>query len=111
VIVDRKKDQINTAGFKVWPREVEEVLYGHPAVRLVAVVGQPDSYRGEVVKACVVLMEEHRGRVSEAELVAFCKERLTGYKVPRIVEFKDELPVTTTGKMLRRVLRAEANQP
>ncbi len=105
VIVDRTKDQINTAGFKVWPREVEEVLYGHPAVRLVAVVGQPDAYRGEVVKACVVLKEEQRGRVSEADLVAFCKERLTGYKVPRVVEFKDELPITAAGKLLRRLLK------
>ena len=105
VIVDRTKDQINTAGFKVWPREVEEVLYGHPAVRLVAVVGQPDAYRGEVVKACVVLKEEHRGRVGEADLVAFCKERLTGYKVPRVVEFKDELPITAAGKLLRRLLK------
>jgi len=108
IIVDRKKDQINTAGFKVWPREVEEVLYAHPAVRLVAVVGQPDPYRGEVVKACVVLRAEHRGRVSEAEIVAFCKERLAGYKVPRVVEFRDELPVSATGKMLRRVLRHES---
>ena len=110
VIVDRKKDQINTAGFKVWPREVEEVIYAHPAVKIVAVIGAEDSYRGEVVKACVVLKEEQRGRVSEAEIVSFCKERLTGYKVPRIVEFRDELPVTATGKMLRRVLRANANQ-
>jgi len=110
IIVDRTKDQINTAGFKVWPREVEEVLYSHPAVRLVAVVGEPDAYRGEVVKACVVLKVEHRGRVSAAELTAFCKERLTGYKVPRILEFRDELPVSATGKMLRRVLRDEANQ-
>lgn len=108
VIVDRLKDQINTAGFKVWPREVEEVLYGHPAVRMVAVVGQPDSYRGEVVKACVVLKAEHRGRVAPAELLAFCKGRLTGYKVPRIVEFRDELPVSATGKMLRRALRDES---
>lgn len=106
-IVDRKKDQINTAGFKVWPREVEEVLYGHPAVRLVAVIGQPDEYRGEVVKACVVLKETHRGRVSEAELIAFCKTHLAGYKTPRIIEFRDELPVTPTGKMLRRALREE----
>jgi long-chain acyl-CoA synthetase len=108
VIVDRKKDQINTAGFKVWPREVEEVLYGHPAVRVVAVVGQPDAYRGEVVKAYVVLKEEHRGRVSDAELIAFCKAYLAGYKVPRIVEFRDELPVSATGKMLRRLLRDES---
>jgi long-chain acyl-CoA synthetase len=105
VIVDRKKDQINTAGFKVWPREVEEVIYSHAAVRLVAVVGQPDSYRGEVVKACVVLKEAQQGKVGEADIVAFCKERLAGYKVPRIVEFREELPVTATGKMLRRLLR------
>jgi long-chain acyl-CoA synthetase len=108
VIVDRKKDQINTAGFKVWPREVEEVLYGHPAVKLVAVVGQPDAYRGEVVKACVVLKEAERGRVSEAELAAFCRERLTGYKVPRLIEFRDHLPVTAAGKTLRRLLREES---
>lgn len=105
VIVDRLKDQINTAGFKVWPREVEEVLYGHPAVKQVAVVGQPDDYRGEVVRACVVLKEEHRDRVSEAELVAFCKERLAGYKVPRVVEFRDALPVNAAGKMVRHALR------
>jgi long-chain acyl-CoA synthetase len=104
-IVDRKKDQINTAGFKVWPREVEEVLYGHPAVKMVAVVGQPDSYRGEVVKACVVLKEEYRGRVGEADIVAFCKERLAGYKVPRVVEFRDELPTSGAGKILRRALK------
>ena len=110
VIVDRTKDQINTAGFKVWPREVEEVLYSHPAVRLAAVVGQPDAYRGEVVKACVVLKEEHRAQVTEVELLAFCKERLTGYKIPRVVEFRDELPVSATGKMLRRMLRDEANR-
>jgi len=107
VIVDRKKDQINTAGFKVWPREVEEVLYTHPGVRQVVVVGQPDAYRGEVVKACVVLKEEHRGRVSEAEIVAFCKQRLAGFKVPRIVEFHGELPVSAAGKLLRRALRGE----
>ncbi|MBI4607719.1 MAG: long-chain fatty acid--CoA ligase [Candidatus Rokubacteria bacterium] len=106
VIVDRKKDQINTAGFKVWPREVEEVLYGHPAVRMVAVIGQPDAYRGEVVKAFVVLKEAYRGRVDEGALVAFCKAQLTGYKVPRVVEFRDELPVSATGKTLRRALRA-----
>ncbi|MFQ5829813.1 MAG: long-chain fatty acid--CoA ligase [Candidatus Methylomirabilia bacterium] len=110
VIVDRKKDQINTAGFKVWPREVEEVLYGHPAVRLAAVVGQPDAYRGEVVKAYVVLKEEHRGRVSETQIMAFCKQCLTGYKVPRIVEFRDELPVSATGKTLRRLLRSQGQR-
>jgi long-chain acyl-CoA synthetase len=102
-IVDRKKDMINTAGFKVWPREVEEALYEHPAVKLAAVVGAADAYRGEIVKAYVVLKD--RGLVDEASLVAFCRERLTGYKVPRVVEFRDELPLTATGKMLRRELR------
>ncbi len=110
-IVDRKKDQINTAGFKVWPREVEEVIYAHPAVKLVAVIGVEDSYRGEVVKACVVLKEGRRGRVTEAELVAFCRERLTPYKVPRIVEFRDELPVNAAGKLLRRLLREAGKGP
>jgi long-chain acyl-CoA synthetase len=104
-IVDRKKDQINTAGFKVWPREVEEVLYAHPAVEMVAVVGVNDAYRGEAVKAFVVLKEEHRRRISEADLLSFCKERLTPYKAPRLVEFRAALPVSAAGKMLRRLLR------
>jgi long-chain acyl-CoA synthetase len=107
-IVDRKKDVINTAGFKVWPREVEETLYEHPTVKLAAVVGVADRYRGEVVTAYVVLKDGERP--SEADLVAFCKERLSGYKVPRRVEFRDELPLTATGKMLRRELRQPASR-
>ena len=105
-VVDRKKDMINTAGFKVWPREVEETVYAHPAVKHVVVVGVPDGYRGEVVKAFVVLKEGHPG-CSEAELVEFCRARLTTYKVPRTIELRAELPVTTTGKVLRRLLREE----
>lgn len=104
-IVDRKKDMINTAGFKVWPREVEETLYSHPAVKLAAVVGVPDDYRGEAVKAYVTLKDSHRGRVTEAELIEFCRTRLTAYKAPRTVDFRDELPVSGSGKMLRRLLR------
>ncbi|HET7341588.1 MAG TPA: long-chain fatty acid--CoA ligase [Methylomirabilota bacterium] len=107
-IVDRQKDQINTAGFKVWPREVEETLYAHPAVQMAAVIGVPDDYRGEAVKAFVVLRPEHRGRVAPAELVAFCRERLSGYKVPRAVELRDGLPISAAGKLLRRALRDEA---
>jgi long-chain acyl-CoA synthetase len=107
-VVDRLKDQINTTGFKVWPREVEEVMYAHPAVKMVAVIGVDDAYRGEVVKAFVVLKEEHRQRVSEAELLAFCRGRLMPYKVPRLVEFRDELPLSAAGKMLRRLLRGGA---
>jgi len=105
-IVDRMKDQINTAGFKVWPREVEEVIYAHPAVKMVAVIGVDDAYRGEAVKALVVLKEEQRCRISEAELLTFCQERLMPYKVPRLVEFRDELPLSAAGKMLRRLLRS-----
>jgi long-chain acyl-CoA synthetase len=106
-IVDRKKDLINTAGFKVWPREVEETLYAHPAVRLAVVVGVPDAYRGEAVKAYVVLEPHGRGRVGGGDLIDFCRARLTPYKVPRQVELRAELPVTATGKILRRALRGE----
>jgi long-chain acyl-CoA synthetase len=106
-IVDRLKDQINTAGFKVWPREVEEVLYAHPAVQLAAVVGVPDAYRGEVVKAYVVLKRAHRHGVDARALLDFCKARLTPYKVPRLLEFRDRLPITAAGKVLRRLLRQE----
>ena len=109
-IVDRRKDQINTAGFKVWPREVEETLYAHPAVRQAAVIGVPDDYRGEAVKAFVVLKDEHRGRCEPAELVAFCRARLSGYKVPRSLELRDGLPMSAAGKLLRRELRDESMQ-
>jgi len=103
-VVDRLKDMINTAGFKVWPREVEETLYAHPAVKMAAVVGVADDYRGEAVKAFVVL-KENCASVDAGELTAFCRQRLSGYKVPRLVELRDALPVTTTGKLLRRLLR------
>jgi long-chain acyl-CoA synthetase len=102
-IVDRKKDQINAGGYKVWPREVEDVLYEHEAVREAAVVGVPDQYRGETVKAFVSLRP---GRsTTEDELIAFCRERMAAYKYPRQVEILDEIPKTVTGKLLRRELR------
>jgi long-chain acyl-CoA synthetase len=104
-IVDRKKDMINTAGFKVWPSEVEEVLYAHDAVKLVVVVGVPDDYRGEEVQAFVVLKDEHRA--SAEELVAYCRARLSAYKVPRAVEFRTELPMSDSGRLLRRALRGQ----
>jgi long-chain acyl-CoA synthetase len=102
-IVDRKKDQINAGGYKVWPREVEDVLYEHEAVREAAVVGIPDEYRGESVKAFVSLRPGKT--VSEADLIAFTKERMAAYKYPRQIEFLDEIPKTVTGKLLRRELR------
>ena len=103
-IVDRKKDQINVGGYKVWPREVEDVLYEHEAVREAAVVGVADPYRGETVKAFVSLRAGQS--VTDAELIAFAKERMAAYKYPRQVEFLDEIPKTVTGKLLRRELRA-----
>ncbi|MBC8090755.1 MAG: AMP-binding protein [Pseudonocardia sp.] len=102
-IVDRKKDQINAGGYKVWPREVEDVLYEHEAVREAAVVGVPDEYRGESVKAFVSLRPGKT--VTEADLIAFAKERMAAYKYPRAIEFLDEIPKTVTGKLLRRELR------
>jgi long-chain acyl-CoA synthetase len=107
-IVDRKKDQINAGGYKIWPREVEDVLYEHEAVREAAVVGVPDPYRGETVKASVSLRP---GRTAEPEeLIAFTKERMAAYKYPRQIEILDELPKTVTGKLLRRELRAREQQ-
>ena len=102
-VVDRKKDMINAAGYKVWPREVEDVLYEHPAVREAAVVGVPDDYRGETVKAFVSLRPGQD--VAPEELIAFCKERMAAYKYPRFVDIVGELPKTVTGKILRRELR------
>ncbi|MFF3694877.1 class I adenylate-forming enzyme family protein [Streptomyces sp. NPDC002221] len=105
-VVDRMKDMINASGFKVWPREVEDVLYTHPAVREAAVVGIPDAYRGESVKAYVSLRPG--AEADPAELAAYCKERLAAYKYPREVEVLAELPKTTSGKILRRELRTQA---
>ncbi len=105
-IVDRKKDMINAAGYKVWPREVEDVLAEHAAVREAAVVGVPDEYRGETVKAYVSL--KPGTTVSVDELVEHCRQRMAAYKYPREIELIDELPKTVTGKILRRELRAQA---
>ncbi|MER5597431.1 AMP-binding protein [Streptomyces sp. NPDC002265] len=103
-VVDRKKDMINASGFKVWPREVEDVLYTHPAVREAAVVGVPDGYRGETVKAYISLRP---GADADADtLTAYCKDRLAAYKYPRQVEILPELPKTASGKILRRELRS-----
>jgi long-chain acyl-CoA synthetase len=104
-IVDRKKDLIIAGGFNVYPREVEEVLYEHPKVEEVSVVGVPDSYLGEVVKAFVVLRPGEEATTEEIR--SFAKERLAAYKVPRVVEFRDKLPKTLIGKVLRRALVEE----
>ncbi|NGN66641.1 long-chain fatty acid--CoA ligase [Streptomyces sp. A7024] len=105
-VVDRKKDMINAAGFKVWPREVEDVLYTHDAVREAAVVGVADAYRGETVKAYVSLLPG--AEVAPDELAGYCKDRLAAYKYPREVEILPDLPKTATGKILRRELRSRS---
>jgi long-chain acyl-CoA synthetase len=105
-VIDRVKDQINAAGYKVWPREVEDVLYEHPEVREAVVVGVADPYRGETVKAFVVLADG--ARVTPDDLIDFTRQRLAAYKYPRHIEVRDELPKTLTGKFLRRELREEA---
>jgi len=104
-LTSRKKDLIKCGGFQVWPREVEEILMMHPAIAEVCVGGIPDPRRGEEVKAWVVLKEEHRA--TEEELHNFCREKLTGYKVPRFFEFRTDLPKTLVGKVLRRILQDE----
>lgn len=106
-IVDRKKDLINVSGYKVWPRDVEDVLYQHPAVREACVIGIPDAYRGETVKALVMLREKYQGKVTPEELIEFCKQKMAAYKYPRIVEIVSEFPKTMSGKIMKRQLREE----
>ena len=104
-IVDRKKDLIKTSGFQVWPREIEEVISGMPAVHEVGVAGVQDPAKGEVAKAWVVL--KPGTTATEDEVRAYCRERLAPYKVPTRVEFRKELPKTMVGKILRRALTAD----
>jgi long-chain acyl-CoA synthetase len=103
--VERIKDLIVASGYNIAPAEVENYLYQHPAVQEVSVVGVVDQYRGETVKAFVVLRQEAKGTVTEADIIAFGKEKMAAYKAPKQVEFIDELPKNITGKVLRRVLR------
>ncbi|KGX84817.1 AMP-binding protein [Pontibacillus marinus] len=107
-VVDRKKDMIIAGGFNIYPREVEEVMYENEAVQEVVVAGIPDPYRGETVKAYVVLKEGYQ--LTEEELNAFCRKHLAAYKVPHIYEFRDELPKTAVGKILRRALVDEEKE-
>ncbi|MDW8846361.1 long-chain-fatty-acid--CoA ligase FadD [Erwinia sp. MMLR14_017] len=104
-IVDRKKDMILVSGFNVYPNEIEDVLMLHPKVREAAAIGVPNEAAGETVKVCVVKKDPS---LTKEELIAHCKKHLTGYKIPKLVEFRDELPKTNVGKILRRELRDEA---
>ena len=104
-IVDRKKDMVIAGGYNIYPRDIEEVLFTHPKVLEAAVAGIIDPYRGETLKAYVVLKEGES--LTEEEVIAYCKENLAAYKVPKLVEFREELPKTMVGKVLRRVLKEE----
>ena len=104
-IVDRKKDLIIASGYNVYPRDIEELLYEHPAVQEAVVIGVPDAYRGETVKAIIVKKADHN--VTEQDIINWTRERIAAYKVPEFVEFREELPKTIVGKILRRALREE----
>jgi len=104
-IIDRKKDIIIAGGFNIYPRDIEEVIYEHPKVKDVVVAGVPDTYRGETVKAYIVLQPETEA--TEQEFIDFCRIKMAAFKVPRHVEFRDVLPRTIVGKVLRRQLVEE----
>ncbi|SDK95776.1 long-chain acyl-CoA synthetase [Maridesulfovibrio ferrireducens] len=107
-IVDRKKDMIISSGYNIYPREVDEILYEHPKIQEAVTVGLPHKTRGEVIKVYIVLKEGQS--MDRTEVIAYCREKLAGYKVPRKVEFRKELPKTMVGKVLRRALREEEAQ-
>jgi fatty-acyl-CoA synthase len=109
-ITDRLKRMINASGFKVWPSEVELLLYRHPAVQEACVVAARDAYRGETVKAIVVLRAEAKGRVTADEIIAWSREQMAAYKVPRLVEFVEALPKSGAGKVMWRMLQERENQ-
>ena len=104
-LTDRLKRMINASGFKVWPAEVESLMYRHPAVQEACIISARDPYRGETVKAVVVLRAEHRGQLMEQELIAWCHEHMAVYKAPRIVQFVDQLPKSGSGKVMWRLLQ------
>jgi long-chain acyl-CoA synthetase len=101
-IIDRKKEMINVSGFNVYPNEIENIVASHPKVMEVGAIGIPDDKSTEVVKVCVVKKDDS---LTSEELKAFCKENMTPYKVPKIIEFRDELPKSNVGKILRRLLK------
>jgi long-chain acyl-CoA synthetase len=104
-IVDRKKDMIIAGGFNIYPREVDEVLYQHPKVAEGVTVGIPDAYRGETVKVFIVLKPSEKA--TDKDIIDFCKQKLAAYKVPKIVEFRNSIPKSAVGKILRKTLRDE----
>lgn len=106
-ITDRLKRMINASGFKVWPAEVEALLYHHPDVQEACIIGSRDPYRGETVKAVIVLKEKSKGKVTEEDIINWSKDHMAAYKTPKIVEFVDELPKSGSGKVMWRILQEE----
>jgi fatty-acyl-CoA synthase len=104
-IVDRLKRMINASGYKVWPAEVESMLYAHPEIQEACIIGTMDPHRGETVKAVIVLKAASRGKVSPEEIIGWCREHMAAYKIPRVVEFVDNLPKSATGKVQWRLLQ------
>jgi fatty-acyl-CoA synthase len=108
-MVDRLKRMINAAGFKVWPAEIEALMYQHPAIQEACVISAADAHRGETVKAVVVLRPDWRGKINESQIIAWSREQMAAYKTPRIVEFTDSLPKSASGKIMWRELQEREN--
>ena len=104
-MTDRLKRMINASGFKVWPAEVEALMFRHPAIQEACIISTKDAYRGESVKAVVVLRQSHRGQVSEQDLIDWCRDNMAVYKVPRVVQFVEALPKSGSGKVMWRTLQ------
>ena len=108
-ITDRLKRMINASGYKVWPAEVEALLYRHPAVQEACIISARDAYRGETVKAVVVLRPDAKGKVSADDIVSWSREHMAAYKVPKLVQFVDALPKSGSGKVMWRLLQEQEN--
>jgi fatty-acyl-CoA synthase len=104
-MTDRLKRMINASGFKVWPAEVEALMFRHPAIQEACIIATRDAYRGESVKAVVVLRQDHKGKVSEQDIIDWCRENMAVYKMPRAVSFVDALPKSGSGKVMWRALQ------
>jgi fatty-acyl-CoA synthase len=109
-MTDRLKRMINASGFKVWPAEVEALMFRHPAIQEACIIATQDAYRGESVKAMVVLRATHKGQVSAQDIIAWCRENMAVYKVPREVEFLDALPKSGAGKVMWRLLQEQERE-
>ena len=107
---DRKRDLIKYKGYSIFARDIEEYLYRHPQIKAAGVIGVPDRKVGQLIKAIVVLENEARGKISEEEIKEYCRQGLAHYKVPKIIEFRGELPQTDVGKISRRELREELEE-